>query len=73
MGWVYNLHKPDPNSKVAQVIAICLIFPLLAFLAVILRFYVRRRTERSLWVDDYAVLGSTILTFAYAGITIERQ
>lgn len=73
MGWVHNLHTPDPNSEVPRVIAICLVFPIVAFLAVCLRFYVRLRVQRKPWVDDYAVLASSILTFAYAGITIARE
>lgn len=73
MGWVYNLHTPDPNSEVPRVIAICLVFSITAFLAVCLRFFVRLRTKRTPWIDDYAVLASSVLTFAYAGITIARE
>lgn len=72
MGWVYNLHTPDPNSEVTRVIAICLVFSITAFLAVCLRFFVRLRTKRTPWIDDYAVLASSILTLTYAGITIAR-
>jgi hypothetical protein len=51
----------------------CVVFPVLALLAVCLRFYVRLKTKRAPWVDDYAVLISVLLTAAYAGLTIARE
>ncbi|RHZ59823.1 putative integral membrane protein (Pth11) [Aspergillus thermomutatus] len=73
MGWVYNLKTPDPHSHVTRVIAICLVFPLLAFLAVILRLYVRIHTKRAAWLDDYASLFSAILALAYGAIAIAQS
>ncbi|KAF7158072.1 hypothetical protein CNMCM5623_002584 [Aspergillus felis] len=73
MGWVYNLETPDPNSQVPRVIAISLVFPIVAFLAVLLRLYVRIYTKRAGWVDDYASLFSSILAIAYGAITIAQS
>jgi hypothetical protein len=73
MGWVHNLHEIDPNSDIPRVIAICLVFSILAFLAVCLRFYVRVRNNRFPWIDDYAALASALLTLAYAGIAVARE
>jgi hypothetical protein len=73
MGWVYNLKTPDPHSQVPRVVAICLVFPIVAFLAVLLRLYVRVYTKRAGGVDDYAALFSSILALAYGAITIARE
>ncbi|PKX95945.1 putative integral membrane protein (Pth11) [Aspergillus novofumigatus IBT 16806] len=73
MGWVYNLKTPDPHSQVPRVIAICLVFPIVAFLAVLLRLYVRIHTKRAGWVDDYAALSSSILAIAYGAIAIVQS
>ena len=73
MGWVYNLETWDPNSEIPRVIAVSVIFSILAFFAVCLRFYVRHRTHRAPWVDDYAALASSILTLVYASIMVARE
>lgn len=73
MGWVYNLEKPDPHSDFGQVIAICLVFTIAAFLAIILRFYIRIHTKRSLWLDDYAALYSAIMVAGYCASSILRE
>lgn len=73
MGWVYNLEQADPNSSIPEVIAICLAFSIFSFLAVCLRFYVRLRSKRQPWYDDYAALASSLLTLAYAGIAVARE
>ncbi|KAF4245624.1 hypothetical protein CNMCM6805_003568 [Aspergillus fumigatiaffinis] len=73
MGWVYNLKTPDPHSQVPRVIAICLVFTIVAFLAVLLRLYVRVYTKRAGGVDDYAALFSSILALAYGAITIAQS
>ncbi|KAF4249089.1 hypothetical protein CNMCM8057_007566 [Aspergillus fumigatus] len=73
MGWVYNLKTPDPHSQVPRVIAICLVFPIVAFLAVLLRLYVRIHTKRAAGVDDYAALFSSILAIAYGAISIAQS
>ncbi|GIK06360.1 hypothetical protein Aspvir_002008 [Aspergillus viridinutans] len=73
MGWVYNLKTPDPHSQVPRVIAICLVFPIVAFLAVLLRLYVRVVTKRAGWVDDYASLFSSVLGIAYGAIAIAQS
>ncbi|KAK6813122.1 hypothetical protein RU639_010781 [Aspergillus parasiticus] len=70
MGWVYNLEKPDPHSDFGQVIAICLVFTIAAFLAIVLRFYIRIHTKRSLWLDDYAALYSAIMVVGYCASSI---
>lgn len=73
MGWVYNLDTPDPNSDIPRVIAICLVFPIAAVLAVCLRFYVRLRTKRAPWWDDYCALIASLLAIAYSGIGVARE
>lgn len=73
MGWVYNLHREDPNSEIPRVITICLVFSISALLAICLRFYVRILTRRTPWVDDYAALASSIFALAYAGIAVVRE
>ncbi|KAJ5454024.1 uncharacterized protein N7458_004980 [Penicillium daleae] len=70
MGWVYNLHRSDPNSEIPRVITICLVFSTSALLAICLRFYVRISTNRTPWVDDYAALASSIFAAAYAAIAV---
>ncbi|KAJ5703431.1 hypothetical protein N7493_011820 [Penicillium malachiteum] len=72
MGWVYNLRRTDPNSSISEVIAISLVFAILALLAVCLRFYVRLRSKRLPWYDDYAALASSLLTLGYAGIAVAQ-
>lgn len=72
MGWVHNLHESDPNSQIPRVIAISLVFSIVAFLAVCLRFYVRFHTRRVPWYDDYSALLGSLLTLAYASIMIAR-
>jgi hypothetical protein len=73
MGWVYNLHRSDPNSEIPRVITICLVFSTSALLAICLRFYVRISTNRTPWVDDYAALASSIFAVAYAAIAVVRE
>lgn len=73
MAWVYNLPSPDPHSHVPRVIAICIIFPLLALLSVAFRFFVRIRLQRTPWVDDYAALSSAVLVAAYGAVGIARM
>jgi hypothetical protein len=73
MTWVHNLHEHDPGSRISRVIAICVVFPTIAFLAVCLRMSVRMSTKRTPWVDDYAVIVSVVLTIVYAGLVISRQ
>ncbi|KAJ5120745.1 uncharacterized protein N7515_010133 [Penicillium bovifimosum] len=73
MAWVHNLHGSDPHSRIGRAIVMCVVFPVLALMAVCLRFYVRLRTKRAPWVDDYAVLISVLLTAIYAGLTIARE
>lgn len=73
MGWVYNLHRVDPNSEIPRVITICLVFSISALLAICLRFYVRISRHRTPWVDDYAALASSIFALAYAGIAVFRE
>jgi hypothetical protein len=60
MSWVYNLENEDAPTTAPRLIAICLTFATVAFLAVLLRFYVRLRTRKGLWVDDYATLSSSV-------------
>lgn len=73
MSWVHNLHENDPNNEIPRVIAISLVFSITAFLAVCLRFFVRLRTKRRPWYDDYAALIGSILTLVYASITVARK
>lgn len=73
MGWIHNYQGGDPDNKTSTVIAIHIIFPTLAFLALCLRLYARRYTGRSLWVDDYAALLTVLLILVRVGIVIERE
>jgi hypothetical protein len=73
MAWVHNLHKHDPDSTIPRVIAICVVLPTIAFLAVCLRLSIRMSTKRTPWVDDYAALVSVLLTIVYAGLVIFRE
>ena len=61
-GWVYNLDVADVSTRAGRLIAICLAFPIIATLAVLLRFGVRIRTGRSVGPDDYCVLASLVST-----------
>ncbi|KAJ5770174.1 uncharacterized protein N7511_002225 [Penicillium nucicola] len=72
MTWVHNLHESDPDTKIGRVIAICVVFPVLALLAICLRFYVRLSTKRPAWWDDYTILASVLLTVVYGGLTIAQ-
>lgn len=72
MTWVHNLQRHDPHDRIARVIGISLAFSIAAFLAVCLRFYVRWRTQRQPWVDDYAALLTAGLALGYAGIAVAR-
>ncbi|KAE8379333.1 hypothetical protein BDV26DRAFT_169359 [Aspergillus bertholletiae] len=72
MGWVHNLEKPDPHSEVSQVIAVSLVFTIIALLAVALRFYIRIHTKRPLWLDDYAALYSAVMVTGYCASTIAQ-
>ena len=71
--WVYNLDSPDPDTQVPRVIAINVVFPVAALLAVAFRFIVRLRLKRTPWVDDYAALSSAVLVAVYAAIAIARE
>lgn len=72
MTWVHNLQRHDPHDRIARVIGISLAFSIAAFLAVCLRFYVRWRTQRQPWVDDYAALLTAGLALGYAGIAVAQ-
>lgn len=60
MGWVYNLEDQNAPTQAPRLIAICITFSTVALLAVVLRFYVRLRTKKGLWIDDYASLFSAV-------------
>ncbi|KAJ5605173.1 hypothetical protein N7510_010327 [Penicillium lagena] len=70
MTWIHNFHGHDPGDETVLIIAIDCVFPIIALLAVFLRFYARRFTNRSPWVDDYAALSSAILILGRAGLII---
>ncbi|KAL4793198.1 hypothetical protein BDV19DRAFT_400090 [Aspergillus venezuelensis] len=72
MGWVYNLHKPDPNDHVSLVIGLCIAFSSLAIIAVAARFHVRIWVKKNVWVDDYAAAFSSVLGMAYAGLAVAQ-
>ena len=71
--WVNHLDLPDPNNRVPRVIAINVVFPVAALLAVAFRFFVRLRLKRTPWVDDYASLSSAVLVAVYGAIAIARE
>lgn len=70
---MYHLDPPDPNNRVPRVIAINVVFPVAALLAVAFRFFVRLRLKRTPWVDDYASLSSAVLVAVYGAIAIARE
>ncbi|PLB49360.1 hypothetical protein P170DRAFT_182674 [Aspergillus steynii IBT 23096] len=70
MAWVHNLHAVDPDSRIDRDVAICLVFSVLAFAAVGLRFWIRLQTKRCAWADDFAALSSAVLGAAYTGIAV---
>lgn len=55
MGWVYNLANPNVPSTAPRLIAIGLTFTIVAFLAVILRLYVRLLITKSPGLDDASI------------------
>ncbi|KAJ9602386.1 hypothetical protein H2200_013241 [Cladophialophora chaetospira] len=72
MGWVHNLHDPNAVTRAPRLIAICAVFSGFALLAIVLRFYVRLRSKRNPWYDDYATLFSAILGAAYSGVAVAQ-
>jgi Co/Zn/Cd efflux system component len=72
MAWIHNYQGGDTNDQTGTVIAIHILFPLLAFLAVCFRFLTRRWTGYSLWVDDYVALATAILILIRAGLVIAQ-
>lgn len=73
MGWVHNLHAPDPNNHIARVIAVCMTFASASLVAVALRFHVRIWVRKAVWIDDYAALLSAVLAMAYACVALARE
>ncbi|KAL4955571.1 hypothetical protein BDW69DRAFT_182415 [Aspergillus filifer] len=72
MGWVYNLHEPDPHDHISLVIGLCIAFSSTAILAVAARFHVRIWVKKNVWIDDYAALFSSVLGMAYAGLAVAQ-
>ena len=48
------------SSTKAAGVGVCIAMPLLALLAVCLRFYVRRHKRASIGTDDYTILVSLV-------------
>lgn len=62
-----KLHDPHLNMEYppASIVAVSIILPLLALLAVFLRFYVRLRLQPShIGIDDWLIVGAVILALA---------
>ena len=64
---------PRSKQTSSRVIAINVVFPVAALLAVAFRFFVRLRLKRTPWVDDYASLSSAVLVAVYGAIAIARE
>ncbi|KAL4981900.1 hypothetical protein BDW68DRAFT_195934 [Aspergillus falconensis] len=54
----------------AAVIAISILFPVLGTVAVLLRFYARKRTRSRLWVDDWLTVPALLLEYILAALLI---
>jgi fucose 4-O-acetylase-like acetyltransferase len=60
-GWVYNLKEANAPTATPRLIAAALAFPMIATLAILLRFYARaRNSKRNIRLDDIAVLWSLV-------------
>lgn len=68
-GWVYNLKVENPPTNAPRLIAIVLAFPIIAVLAVALRFGVRLKTGRAIGPDDWWVVWSTVSIISISSST----
>jgi hypothetical protein len=62
LGWVYNLETAPSESDARGIIALAVIFPLLAVLCVGLKFRIRIKTIGSVGWDDIALAISCVCT-----------
>ena len=56
MGWVYNLANPNAPTTAPRFAAVTLTLTVIAFIAVLLRIYVRIGLNRGFGQDDVAVI-----------------
>lgn len=56
MGWVYNLANPDASTTAPKFAAVTLTLTVLAFIAVLLRVYVRIGLSQGFGQDDVAII-----------------
>ena len=59
MQWVHNL-KPGTHSQAPQIIPVCVVLTLVAFIFTALRCYVRTKMIKSFGADDAVILASTV-------------
>ncbi|KAG9563348.1 hypothetical protein KCU71_g5849, partial [Aureobasidium melanogenum] len=72
LGWVYNLEIAPSESDARGIIALAVIFPLLAVLCVGLKFRVRIKTIGSVGWDDIALAISCGLNIGYSATAIHQ-
>ncbi|KAH0379204.1 hypothetical protein KCU92_g8286, partial [Aureobasidium melanogenum] len=72
LGWVYNLETAPSESDARGIIALAVIFPLLAVLCVGLKFRIRIKTIGSVGWDDIALAISCGLNIGYSATAIHQ-
>ncbi|KAH0175272.1 hypothetical protein KCU67_g312, partial [Aureobasidium melanogenum] len=72
LGWVHNLETAPSESDARGIIALAVVFPLLAVLCVGLKFRIRIKTIGSVGWDDIALAISCGLNIGYSATAIHR-
>ncbi|KAG9959563.1 hypothetical protein KCU61_g7292, partial [Aureobasidium melanogenum] len=72
LGWVHNLETAPSESDARGIIALAVIFPLLAVLCVGLKFRIRIKTIGSVGWDDIALAISCGLNIGYSATAIHQ-
>ncbi|OBW64038.1 MAG: DUF1604 domain protein [Aureobasidium pullulans] len=72
LGWVYNLEIAPSESDARGIIALAVVFPLLAVLCVGLKFRIRIKTIGSVGWDDIALAISCGLNIGYSATAIHQ-
>ncbi|KAG9886139.1 hypothetical protein KCV05_g17975, partial [Aureobasidium melanogenum] len=72
LDWVYNLETAPSESDARGIIALAVIFPLLAVLCVGLKFRIRIKTIGSVGWDDIALAISCGLNIGYSATAIHQ-
>ncbi|KAH0026853.1 hypothetical protein KCU78_g4210, partial [Aureobasidium melanogenum] len=72
LGWVHNLETAPSESDARGIIALAVVFPLLAVLCVGLKFRIRIKTIGSVGWDDIALAISCGLNIGYSATAIHQ-